>query len=487
MSPKATGLLLLVALALGAFVYFWELRGGERRREAEAAAKRLFGDVEVADIAWLELPTTPAGSARLELRDGAWWLSAPLDAPADGAAADGIAEALLSLTSEGEIEDPRDSAVYGLADGARVLRFAAAGTERELRIGKKTPIGSDSYLAADGTERVYLVPSHALQTFERTLVELRESRPLRFDRERVRHVEVSWPGGGVSIDKREDTWQLREPVEQRADDTALETLLSDLGFLRAEAFLDVPPPDAELGLDAPAYRVVLGLQADGGEDATTQRELVIGADREGRRAARGSDPFLYLIPAARYDDLPRTVNDFRYRQLTSYVAGDANGFELALRTPADAERVETARIRGALRDETWETTPQRMRAGSASLLVSALAGLRARSIVADRMGDSELASLELKPPNARIRIFGAPAAASGGKRSTLADLHLGTTAGGVLYAKLPNKDTVYALPDHVAENIPVSLEAFRNRFLSEDDGDDQGDVLELGPEGGDLP
>jgi hypothetical protein len=41
MRPKTTGILLLLAAALGAFVYFYEIRGADARREAEEREKRL--------------------------------------------------------------------------------------------------------------------------------------------------------------------------------------------------------------------------------------------------------------------------------------------------------------------------------------------------------------------------------------------------------------------------------------------------------------
>ena len=46
MNPRNTGILLLVAAALGAFIYFYEIQGADSRREAEEREKRLFAGVE---------------------------------------------------------------------------------------------------------------------------------------------------------------------------------------------------------------------------------------------------------------------------------------------------------------------------------------------------------------------------------------------------------------------------------------------------------
>ncbi|HME69839.1 MAG TPA: hypothetical protein VKM54_08220, partial [Myxococcota bacterium] len=58
MSPRVTLLLFLLAASLGAFVYLYEIRGADQRKEAEAKAKRLFPGVEVSDIDGIFLTTT---------------------------------------------------------------------------------------------------------------------------------------------------------------------------------------------------------------------------------------------------------------------------------------------------------------------------------------------------------------------------------------------------------------------------------------------
>ena len=58
MNPRTTGILFLIAAALGAFVYFYEIQGKEERLEAEARQKRLFPDVEADAVEWIELTSS---------------------------------------------------------------------------------------------------------------------------------------------------------------------------------------------------------------------------------------------------------------------------------------------------------------------------------------------------------------------------------------------------------------------------------------------
>jgi hypothetical protein len=38
-----------------------------------------------------------------------------------------------------------------------------------------------------------------------------------------------------------------------------------------------------------------------------------------------------------------------------------------------------------------------------------------------------------------------------------------------IFARVPGRDTVYVLESGLAEHVPISLEAFRNRFASDEE------------------
>ena len=89
MNPRTTGILFLIAAALGAFVYFYEIRGEEGRREAEARQKRLFPDVEAEAVEWLALTSSDGKPVRAERREKGWQIVEPLVFPGDEFALDG--------------------------------------------------------------------------------------------------------------------------------------------------------------------------------------------------------------------------------------------------------------------------------------------------------------------------------------------------------------------------------------------------------------
>ncbi len=52
MNPRTTGIVFLVAAALFAFVYFYEIQGGPAREQAEEESKRLFPGLEDEAVEW---------------------------------------------------------------------------------------------------------------------------------------------------------------------------------------------------------------------------------------------------------------------------------------------------------------------------------------------------------------------------------------------------------------------------------------------------
>ena len=271
MNPRTTALLLLAALGLGAFVWFYELEGESGRLEAEERAKRLFTDLEPEDLDWIALTTRDGRAARFERADGAWRMVEPLEHPADSAV-ERMAEALATLTHEAILESPGPDAEYGLDEAsARVVRFGAGGAEHTLRLGRETPVGSNVYARADGRDAVYTVASYRKNSFERELSDLRDKRILSFDQSVIREVEARWPDGRVVVARGpapsgdaeeadappEAPWRMTLPVEAPGDGDAIDGLLSTLAFLRADDFLDAPGEAETALLDPPAFSLTL--------------------------------------------------------------------------------------------------------------------------------------------------------------------------------------------------------------------------------------
>ncbi len=456
MKPRTTAIWLLVLAGLGAFVWFYEIRGGEARREAEERSKDLFAEVEVDDIDWIELETRDGKEARLERRDGRWWIVSPVEFPADEGTADAIASALADLRVDRRIEEPQPLAVYGLGEEARRVRFGGGERSFALVIGDRAPVGSATYVTAEPGGGVATVAGYRVGALSRNLDDLREKRPLRFDRSLARRIRLESPAGSVVLVRTEEGWQLEEPVRERADEDTVSRLLSELTFLRASEGVD-EAPEGGGGLETPWLRVELTLdpEEEGGEPVT--RELVVGAAEGGTRLARGSAGALYRLKQESLDRIPTDPMEYRFRELARFSIPEAHRIEIHFEEPISApDRVLDVTLE---RDGEggWKATGAHLAEEKIDELLGELALLRADRIVAEAVGDEELAALGLDPPRARYRVLGQ----DGG---VLADVRLGALDAEGVYAMRAGESRIFLLPPEVAEHLPANLEAFRNRF-----------------------
>ena len=268
LSPRITGILAIVAIALGLFVYVNEIEGDMDRRAAEDEAAKIHSGFDATAIDSVSLVTLDGVSATFERRDGRWWVTSPVEARAEAAALDAIASALANMPREGTVGESADLNGFGLGASATVVRFQAGGDEHGLRIGRSTPVGGHRYVArlgdgsvAGNTEVAY-VASYRVNAFNRNLNDLRDRRLFAVESARVRRLRITWPQDGagaespgepfvVELERGENgAWWVAAPIRAQADESMMRELLSNLIYLRASGFVDERTPAAAAATSA---------------------------------------------------------------------------------------------------------------------------------------------------------------------------------------------------------------------------------------------
>ena len=502
MNPRATAILLAITVALGAFVLFYELREDRDSGGPGPEVGRIFADPSLDPdmVESLSFTTEEGTPARIERREGRWWVVEPVDAPADQAEVDGMVSTLVHLSSEGVIEEPQKASVYGLDDATRSFRFRAGGREYGVQIGAKTPVGPNSYVSSTTSNRVFIVPTWKVSSLAHTLLELRDRRVIPFDPNAVARVVATWPGGGVTVERErgvkeregadlegggEGTWQVVSPARWRADDAVIETLLSDFSFLRADSFVDEQIVDAEAGLDEPAFDVWLEFDPDtasqGEADADTGLRFSLGSFVGGSdRIARGPSGARFRVPLETLADFPRRGVAYRYKQLASFEPSEAHSIDLIFNPPGSGGAITLSMRRS---QEGWTATSgEALAAGRASRLLAELARLKAVGIVAESMGPRELAELGLLPARAAFRVFGSPG--EEGEANLLCEIRIGdSNASEGILAKAIGNDTVYRLDYALSDDIPVNYGVFVESFATKTEREvDEGAEAEAAPD-----
>jgi hypothetical protein len=155
-----------------------------------------------------------------------------------------------------------------------------------------------------------------------------------FDREQVREIVVEGGSSSVRLEKTDDAWRLREPIDYPAGESAVSTALGSLAGLETDRRLSLNEVDpAEYGLDPPAVTIRL-LFEDGSERAlVVGDELPLGSNRAVRV---DGDEEIAVTPGWFVSDLQREVDDWRSRNVVDVMADDVASLDI--RTDEDIIR-----------------------------------------------------------------------------------------------------------------------------------------------------
>jgi hypothetical protein len=179
MKPKVTLALVIVLVALGGYVYFFEIRPN-RNDEADSDLTRIYGtEYSEYDIIELEIEG-PQGTAHFARTDEtsaqAWEMLLPTPLPpdkVDQARVNGAATRMGYLTASRVITNVTDLAQYGLEPPELTVTLTISnGQEIMLYTGNETPVQNNRYIRLAGDDKmVYLVFSFAVDDLHRLIDE----------------------------------------------------------------------------------------------------------------------------------------------------------------------------------------------------------------------------------------------------------------------------------------------------------------------------
>jgi Domain of unknown function (DUF4340) len=332
---KSFLLLVVIALGLGAYLYFVE----SKRQPGDADKKDKVFSVEADKIDEIAIKSELGERTTLRKNGNDWQIVQPMATASDGAAVSSITSNLSTLEIQRVIdENPGDLKEFGLEPARIEVTFKSGGKEQRLSLGRKTPPATDLYAKLADQKRVFLVPSYVESTFNKSTFDLRDKSALKFDRDKVDTMAISTPKRTLSFTKANGEWQMTAPLHARADFTTVDGLVSRLNGLQMKAI--VAPEAAQLGdygLDKPEVSVELGA---GSSKAT----LAIGkAAGEGAVNAKdGSRPAVFTVDSSLVADMTKDAGDYRQKDLF-----DARAF--------NSTRVEVVRAGQTLTFEKTKT------------------------------------------------------------------------------------------------------------------------------------
>lgn len=515
MRTKVTLVLIFLNVALFFFIFKFE-RNWRTEKERSDIRRRVLG-AEAADIRTLEVTNAvnPAASFSLQRNRDTWFLTKPLDWPANPHAASAMVLALQLLDHESAFavddlsKNKLSLADYGLDKPKLTVAFsssdpAASGGARpttELKIGDTTKDGKRLYVLSPDRQRVHIVnrslvdslsiPLETLRADSLLSIKVFEARSLSVIQSAATEARGSVPGVRVRIRFDGTRWIFESPHTARGSKTAVELVISQLNALRPKSF-PTPAPNPST---TPTLRIIL-------EGNNRQETLFIGepvtpsapvrsaiapavpaapaateyfAQLEGRSAV-----FTIAIPALLIDTLRNAQENLREKRFLEFDAAAVTKIELwspmqPNQPPVTLQRLEPPAGQPANVAPPWQVVqrgegtqgPQTLPAERVAVqrLMEQLLLLTAKTFKSDAPTSADLEEWGFNRPLREVTITQAGSSAP-------MIVRIGTDAArDAHYARVDTPTalgtSIYQIGPEIVQDLQLSPLAWRDRVVTE--------------------
>lgn len=308
---KSTLIVLVVAVALGAFVYFYD-RKHNPTTASKDVSKAAFS-IKPDEISSLTIHRQ-SDTVALSMKGAEWDLTQPIETRADQTAIDGIVSGLSSLRIQRSFAPADNLSKYGLAAPAVNIQFQGKnGSSHNVQLGDKDFSNSSVYALIDGSKQVDLLPPSLLDETDKPVVQLRDRSILDLNGGEVTALTLKDEAGDVTVNKAQAGWEVTSPRKALADSNAIDALVSSLSNGKfTDVVSETPSEMAKYGLAHPS--LTLDVTVQGGKQFQVLLDRK-GDDYYGRDLAR---PMIFSVDAPVYNSFDKKFFDFRDKDILQF-------------------------------------------------------------------------------------------------------------------------------------------------------------------------
>ena len=262
MKLRTTLVLLIIALAMGAFIFGLDRWSQSTRERRERAAHVV--SVTRANIQGF---TVRDGDEliRVKAEGDAWKMIAPWQDDADAGVIDQLLDAIQSLRPEAVIADlgrgdKRRQMLkdFGLNKSRLRLKLDGKQMPAEFQFGLDTAVQGESYLRIADDDAVYVVSNDLKNIISKKSEDFRDHRMTPFLTTLINRAIFRVSGGEIELDKEQDNWLLVRPIKGRASNDAVVDILTRMNQTQIAKFVsDNNSNPGSFGLDSPSNVVTL--------------------------------------------------------------------------------------------------------------------------------------------------------------------------------------------------------------------------------------
>jgi hypothetical protein len=257
-----TGMLLISALLLGAFIWFVE-RNSATSAQQDLLDQKVF-KAYPGEISWIRLER---GDTVIEcLRTaGSWRMTHPVDAPVDNATVAQMVNMMAHvergelITEETMKERGITAADYGFDEPRATITFRNSHGTFTWLIGRDAPLGDSLYIMEASSHDVIATSKQLLNLVPPDPALLRDRTLFQYSPAAVRGIDLRRTGGIIQLRQNGDNhWMIQQPITGDADLPQVSKLIDHAVTASITDFILEESSDLTVyGLEEPAIELTL--------------------------------------------------------------------------------------------------------------------------------------------------------------------------------------------------------------------------------------
>jgi hypothetical protein len=240
MKTKTTIILLVLAVAVGLYIKFYE-----SKQPNTEEAKRQAGNVVNFDRDTLEGIVIQNGDDRIELKkqDLKWRIEAPFKDQADGGAVQNLINDLDGWQKFDSIpanEIAKNTGLldeYGLSKGKLKLKLIGKDAPPEITFGNDAALQGKMYVRAGDNGDVAIAAQSVRNDIAKKPEDFRDKKLTDLTTAQVMRALVKTAAGEMELEKKADHWEIVKPLRARGDDQKINDLLAQITTAQIQQFV----------------------------------------------------------------------------------------------------------------------------------------------------------------------------------------------------------------------------------------------------------
>lgn len=455
MKFRSTLLLLVVAGALGSYIYFVERHRPSAKEAYEQHQKVLEVDRDRVNSVSIKNTETKIELRRKE--NNTWFLDDPVKDRADSMVMNTLFTTLESLKhsaviGEGKGATKEQLKEFGFTNTETKIKLAGSDKPVELLLGKDAAVEGKLYAKLEGSDVVYVISNDLKNQLSKKVDDFRDRKLTDLTLGQISKAVIKGAGGEIELTKNRDHWSLSKPLNARGDDSKIGDVISQAITARIETFVADSANLAAYGLQEP--RGTVSLFTESGKEPVV---LQIGTnpkdekEKEKTYAKLSTRDSVVLLPKSIEQVLETKPNDLRDKNLVRVESDIVDRITIE---PAGKEKLVIAR-----NGENWvrkDGNDVPVNNVAATTVLETLKTQQVVNFVADVATDLQKYGLDQPQVKVTLSSFASEntAETKAGEKPIVTVL-FGKTDGENVYVKLDDEPFILAVHRAILDQIPT--------------------------------